>query len=147
MKLHINNIDLSQRKITVIFMLINIKHECFILKTSLKNVQGYSATKQVIQMNSNFIKEHIHPSEKVIILSHNSCTYFSKIPNISAFNPGLSELYLKSDYERLRKIMEESDVKIFADRTKETNYVTDILTNLEIIDSNGHIFLLKKNFK
>ena len=130
--------------LSVIFMLINIKDEFSLLKTSIRNVQDPSLMKNIVQMNCNFIKGHARPSEKIIIFSRNSGTYFSEIPNISAFNPGFSELFLKSDYARLEKVIAESDVKIFADRTKEVNNVMNIFRPLTIIDSNGNMFLLKR---
>ena len=134
--------------LSVILMIINIKDEFSILKNSIKDVQANSPMKTLVQMNSNFIKKHSNPSEKIIILSRDSATYFSKIPNISAFNPGISELYLKPDYARLEKVIAESDVKIFADKTKEVTNVMNIFRILTITDSNGYMFLLKRtNFE
>jgi hypothetical protein len=131
--------------LSVILMSINLKDEFSVLKNSIKDVQVASPMKTLVQMNSNFIKRHAEPSEKIIILSRDSGTYFSKIPNVSAFNPGLSDLFLKSDYDRLTRIIAGSDVKIFVDRTKEVNSVADILKTLIIIDTNGYMYLLKTN--
>jgi hypothetical protein len=134
----------SVLSLSVILMSINIKDEFVVLKTSVRDIQSYSPMKTFIQTNSNFIKKHANPSEKIIILSRDSGTYFSKIPNISAFNPGLSELYLKSDYARLEKVINESDVKIFTDRTRAVDNVKNLWSNFTITDFNGYMFLLKR---
>ena len=135
----------SVLSLSVILISINIKNEFLILKTVIKNVQANSLMKNILEMNSDFIRKHTNSSEKIIIFSRNSGTYFSKIPNISAFNPGLSELYLKSDYAGLEKVIAEPDVKIFiAENSPQAFYeIIGILENLTIIDSNGHIFLLR----
>jgi hypothetical protein len=132
--------------LSVILMTINIKDEFTVLKTSIRDVRETSPKKNVILMNCNFIKKHANPSEKIIILSRNSGTYFSEIPNVSAFNPGLNDLLLKSDLVRLEKVIAESDVKIFvADISPNAfNRTIDVLKNLKIIDYNGHMFFLKK---
>jgi hypothetical protein len=132
--------------LSVILMSININDEFLLLKTVITNVQAPSRMKNIIQMDCNFIRRHAGPSEKIIIYSRNSGTYFSKIPNISAFNPGFADLYLKSDYVRLEKFIAESDVKIFiAENSPESvNTMIGLFKDLKIIDSNGHIFLLGK---
>ena len=136
----------SVLSLSIILMSINIKDEFLLLKTVIKNAQVQSRMKIIIEMDSNFIKRNTAPSEKIIIYSRNSGTYFSKIPNISAFNPGFTDLYLKSDYDRLEKLIAESDVKIFvAENSPESfNAMIGLFNNLKIINSNGHIFLLKK---
>jgi hypothetical protein len=128
--------------LSVILMTINITDEFSRLRSVVKDVYD-SPFKTIAQMNCNFIKRHANPSEKIIILSRDSGTYFSKIPNISAFNPG--DLYLQKDYERLVKLICESDVKVFADHTNEVNRYTELLNTMEIIDSNGYMFLLKRH--
>jgi hypothetical protein len=132
--------------LSVIFMSMNIKDEFSILKISIKNVQTHSQIKDIIEMNCNFIKKHASSSEKILIFSRNSGIYFSKIPNISAFNPGLTDLFLESDYEKLEKVIMDSDVKIFvADNPHILDNITGILRNLTAIDSNGYMFLLKRS--
>lgn len=130
--------------LSVILISINVKSEFFILKDTIKNVQADSDIKKIIEMNCDFIKKHASPSEKIIIISRNSGTYFSKILNISAFNPGISELYSNSDYERLEKIIAQSDVKVFAENYEEISSVINILKTMTTIDSDGHLFFLKK---
>jgi hypothetical protein len=132
--------------LSVIFMSINIKDEFLLLKTSIRNVSAHSQEKNIIEMDCNFIRKHTNPSEKIIIFSRNSGIFFSKIPNISAFNPGLTDLFLKSDYARLERIIAESDVKIFVSDNPQTLIkVKGILRTLTIVDSNGYMFLLKRN--
>ena len=130
--------------LSIILISINIKDEFSILKDSIKNVQADSELKKVVEMNCDFIRRHADPSEKIIIFSRNSGIYFSKIPNISAFNPGLTDLFLQSDYERLEKVIEDSDVKIFTDNPKALNNVIGILRNLTIIDSNDYMLFIKR---
>ena len=80
----------------------------------------------------------------IIILSGWSAIYFSKIPNISAFHPDITELYLQTDYERLGKIIKGSDIKIFAEEFNALKRVKGILKILAIADKNDHMFLLKR---
>lgn len=136
----------SVLSLSIILMSINVKDEFLLLKTVINNVRVQSRMKQLIHMDSNFIKRHTAPSEKIIIYSRNSGTYFSKIPNVSAFDPGFADLYLKSDYDRLAKLMAESDVKIFfSENSPESFYaLIGLFKDLKIIDSNGHMRLLQK---
>ena len=134
----------STLSLSVIFMSINIKNEFSLLKDSIKNVQTDSPEKKRIEMNCDFIRKNSSPSEKIIILSGWSGIYFSNIPNISAFNPDITELYLNSDYARLEKIIAESDVKVFAENFAALRRVEGILKTLTIIDDNGYMVLLKK---
>lgn len=136
----------SVLSLSIILMSLNIKNEFLLLKTVIKNVQVESRMKQIIQMDCNFIKRHTAPDEKIIIYSRDSGTYFSKIQNPSAFNPGFSDLYLKSDYERLEKFIAESDVKIFVSENSPGSFyvMAGLFKNMKILDSNGHILLLGK---
>lgn len=135
----------SALSLSVIFMSINIKNEFSLLKDSIKNVQTDTQEKKRIEINCDFIRKHSSPSENIIILSGWSGIYFSKIPNISAFNPDITELYLNSDYARLAKIIAESDLKVFAENFAALRRVEGILKTLTIIDDNGYMVLLKKN--
>lgn len=130
--------------LSVILIFINNGKEISILKDSIKNVQSDSELKKAVEMNCDFIRRHADPSEKIIIFSRNSGIYFSKIPNISAFNPGLIDLFLQSDYERLEKVIADSDIKIFADNSEELNRVAGIFRNLVIIDHNDYMMFIKK---
>ena len=130
--------------LSVIFMSINIKKEFSIIETSIKNVQARSPEKDIVEMNCNFIRKHTNPSEKIIIFSGISGIYFSKIPNISAFNPDINELFLKSDHVRLEKVIADSDVKIFLESGGALNGIRDILRTLKVADDNGYMLLLKK---
>jgi hypothetical protein len=132
--------------LSVIFMSLNIKNEFSVLEDSIKNVQVDSPEKNRIEMNCDFIRRHSSPSEKIIIFSGWSGIYFSKIPNISAFNPDITELYLKSDYARLEKIIKESDVKIFAEDFNALSRVEGILRTLTILDNNGSMVFLKRKY-
>jgi len=130
--------------LSVIFMSINIKKEFSIIETSIKNVRARSPEKDIVEVNCNFIRKHTNPSEKIIIFSGISGIYFSKIPNISAFNPDINELFLKSDHVRLEKVIADSDVKIFLESGGALNGIRDILRTLKVADDNGYMLLLKK---
>jgi hypothetical protein len=125
-------------------MSINIKKEFSIIETSIKNVRARSPEKDIVEVNCNFIRKHTNPSEKIIIFSGISGIYFSKIPNISAFNPDINELFLKSDHVRLEKVIADSDVKIFLESGGALNGIRDILRTLKVADDNGYMLLLKK---
>jgi hypothetical protein len=130
--------------LSVIFMSINIKDEIQILEDSIKNVRADSQEKNRIETNCDFIRKHSKPFEKIIILSGWSGIYFSKISNISAFHPDIIELYLKSDYARLEKIIKETNVKIFAENFIGLKKAEGVLKTLTITDNNGYMALLKK---
>jgi hypothetical protein len=136
----------SVLSLSLILMTINIKDEGVLLKTVITNVQVQSRMKQLIQMDCYFIRTHTAPAERIIIYSRNSGTYFSKIPNPSAFNPGFADLFLKSDYDRLEKLIAESDVKIFVSENSPEHFkvMVGLFKDLKILDSNGHIYLLGK---
>jgi hypothetical protein len=125
-------------------MSINIQDLYSILENSIKNVQVESPEQIRIEKNCDFIRKHASPSEKIIIFSGWSGIYFSKIPNISAFHPDITELYLQSDYERLEKMIKESDVKVFAEEFNALIRIEGIVKTLAIADRNEHMFLLKK---
>ena len=136
----------SVLSLSLILMAINIKDEVVLLKTVLNNVQSQSPMKKMVQMNYNFIKKHTAPDEKIIIFSRNSGTYFSRIPNLSAFNPGIVDLYLKSDYERLGKFIAESNVKIFVAENSQQSMMAmaGLFKDLRATDFNGYMLLLEK---
>ncbi len=136
----------SVLSLSLILMAINIKDEVLLLKTVIKNVQVQSQMKKIIQMNYNFIKKHTAPAEKIIIYSRNSSTYFSKIPNASAFNPGFADLYLKSDYDRLGKFIADSDVKIFVAENSQQSMMAmaGLFKDVQATDFNGYMLLLEK---
>jgi hypothetical protein len=123
-------------------MSLNVKNMIYLLKDSIRNVQVESPEKTRIEKNCDFIRQHAGPSEKIIILSGWSGIYFSKIPNISALHPDITELYLNSDYHRLQKIIEESDVKIFVEYFNALSRIEGILETLTAIDDNDYMILL-----
>ena len=130
--------------LSVLFMSLNVDNMIFLFKESIRNIQVESPETIRIEKNCEFIRKHASPSEEIIILSGWSGIYFSRIPNISAFHPDITELYLQSDYERLERIIKESDVKIFAEEFNALIRVEGIVKTLAIVDGNGHMFLLKK---
>lgn len=131
--------------LSVILMAINVKDEYSLFKTTLKNIQAPSRAKDIIQSDCNFIRMHAKPSEKIIIFARDSATYFSKIPNASAFNPGFIECFLKTDYARLEKIMAGPDVKFFVAENDYFNVKTfsGLGKDLQMAASNGHMVLFK----
>lgn len=132
--------------LSIVLIIINHKEEYALLNNSLTNIQAPSPEKNIIQTNCDFIKSHTSPSEKIIIFSADEATYFSRIPNASAFDPSFFECYLKTDYDRFERLVSESDIKIFS----AENYIfivdafSGIMKYLEIVDSNGNMDLLMR---
>lgn len=128
--------------LSLIFVLFTMRDEIRVLKNSMMNLQANYQLKSIVQMNCNFIKNHTNPSEKIIIVSSNSSTYFSRIPNVSAVNPSLAELVLKSDYARLEKAIAAPDVKVFVDGNAQAyQKIKEAFESLQIIDTNRYMFL------
>jgi hypothetical protein len=135
----------STFSMAMILMTININDEIFLLRNAVNDVYD-SPYKVVIQKDCDFIRKHANPSEKIIIFSRDEAIYFSKIPNASAFNPGFSECFLKTDYERLEKLVARSDVKFFV--AENEPYVDQAFSSigklLTVADYNGHMYLFKR---
>jgi hypothetical protein len=130
--------------LAIIFMTVNIQDEYSLLRNAVKDVYD-SPDKAVMQKDCDFIRRHAGPSEKIIIFARDEAIYFSQIPNVSAFNPGFSECFLKTDYARLKKLIAESDVKIFMSEVELL--VLDAFSDIgsfNIADSNNHMLLLVK---
>lgn len=135
----------STLSMAIILMAINFRDGISLVNTVFENIH-HSRAEMNIQNNCEFIKKHTNPSEKIIIFAREEAIYFSRIPNASAFNPGFSECFLKTDYDRLEKLVAGSDVKFFISKVEGYLIVafSGILDNMEEIDSNGQMGLLKR---
>ena len=105
--------------------------------------------------NSDFIKSHTIPGEKVLIISGNEGVYHLQSKTLSSFNgPGFTELFLRSDYNNLLKVISdnESNYKVFVDQDSYSvyPYMTQLFSDLQKnynatdVSKNGQIILLEK---
>lgn len=84
------------------------------------------------------IKAVTYPGEEILILSKNQAVLHNYTNTKSVFNPGLSDLFYKSDYNRLiNMINANQDLKIFvennfAPKTFEQKYIFEILNLVKV---------------
>ena len=84
--------------------------------------------RKVLYDNASFIKKFISKGEKIVILSiAYEGFYFSKSGTLSAFNPGLLEVFLKEDDERLKYILTNTRPKIFVDNISPINQPSSLI--------------------
>jgi hypothetical protein len=104
-----------------------------------------------VKANASFIKEHSTNDEKVIILTavYLQSLYHSLSNTASAFNPGMEELFLKSDYARLIHTLEtQENLKVFLE-PKYFHFIDlQVLNRLtacyDLKQNNGKIFYFEK---
>jgi len=87
-----------------------------ILFLSDKNIlYGKNETPEMIKSNIAFIKKYTKPGEKILIrLTDNyQGLYHNATQTISVFNPGFIELFFNSDIDRLNKLLQSKQIKIF----------------------------------
>jgi len=111
-----------------------------------------------ITNNSDFIKNHTTPKEKVLIISGNGGVYHTQSETLSPFNgPGFTELLLRKDYNNLLNLISdnESNYKVFLD-TMSYSYYPHMMQlfgeiqknyNATNISENGEIILFEKGKK
>jgi hypothetical protein len=99
--------------------------------------------------NINLIKKYTKPGEKVVIFSmgyEGLC--LTECGLKSAYNPGFIELFTKSDYDRLLKLVNESDYKIFWSidytRLSDKNLELILKNKYNKIADNGHLIYYQK---
>ena len=84
------------------------------------------------------IKAATFPGEKILILSKNQAVLHNYSNTTSVFNPGLSDLFYKSDYNRLTSMINANqDLKIFVEnnftlKTYEQKYILELLNLIKI---------------
>src|ERR1035437_5263567 len=104
-----------------------------------------------VKANAAFIKDLTTKNEKVIILTamHLQSLYYDLSYTASAFNPGLGEMLLKSDYARLLHTLEtRENTKIFFEpryfRFMDLQILNRLTACYDLKQNNGNIFYFEK---
>jgi hypothetical protein len=106
----------------------------------------------LLMADAEFIRENSREHDKVLILveEYSQGVYHGLSGTASAFNPGLIDLFLRSDYDRLLVWLENNrDTRVYYDPRTFRPYDNRILALLSTRyhpgKSNGRIMLLEKN--
>jgi hypothetical protein len=112
----------------------------------------YAAENEMIVADADFIRQNCQVNEKVLILVAEPYQglYHGLSNTASDFNPGLIDLFLRSDYDRLLSwLSANSQTKVFFNRDNFSPFdgrVNSILSSLYHVEKyNGRIALLVKN--
>lgn len=117
------------------------------LATKHHNLNAVMGLNQV-QKNVEFIKKHVQPGEEILILSGNQGVYFIETNTSSVFQPGLTDLFLRRDYQRLLYLLKEKkNLKVFMDPTInyyhqfgiDAQLIKTITQFFHLMDSNGYM--------
>ena len=147
-KINFNPISIQLRffKYSGIFILLItvpslIKYDIlfFTNKNILFNIKAEMP--QNVKSNIAFIKRNSKPGEKVLILIDDNTLqgiYHNETQTISAFNPGIIDMFLMKDENNLHQMLKKNMVKVF-------NRIETADSTFKHIDDNGEIGLYLTN--